>query len=366
VGPQGIAVGPHQNEHFTAASAHAQSLQLRRNPVAMTFRSIPLVVLVVGCGGPGRPEVPDGPPGAADAPTDAPPVIDADPPDASPPDARPDAGPVDCTGLPTSPVPVTVMPGFVASEDLAFDYDGNVIESDTVNIYKTTKTGNRTTFSPGLQFRAGMRLTETNKLMVNNDNTGTLVRVDPDGSKHPILGGLDYPNGMEIGADGYVYITVQSANRVLRVHPETGEYTTITTLVNQPNGLTFNVGFTTLYIGAFSGEGVIYAIDIAEDGTTSNFRVWKQNVGTGWNDGMGVDACGNVYIADYGQSKILRINADASGTPTVIVDRSGSFSYMPNFQWGSGLGGWDEHKLYIVGVGEGLFEVDLGVDSKPR
>jgi sugar lactone lactonase YvrE len=334
----------------------------------MTFRIAPLMALVA-CGG-GRPDQPDGP-GGADGRTDGPPVIDARPPDARPPDAHPDAGPADCDNLPTTPVPVTFLPGFVASEDLAFDYEGNVIESDTQNIYKTTKTGSRVTFVPGLQFRAGMRLTTTNKLIVNNDNAGSLVRVDPDGSKHTILGGLSYPNGMEIGADGYVYITDQSQERTLRVDPETGANTTLTqcpgpACVNQPNGLTFSRDFQTLYIGAFSGEGTIYAIDVATDGTPSNFRAWKTGVGTGWLDGMGVDACGNVYIADYGQSKILRIKADASGTPTVIVDRSATWSYMPNYQWGSGLGGWDEHKLYIVGVGEGLFEVDVGVDSKPR
>jgi hypothetical protein len=321
-----------------------------------------VVVTLAGCGGgSGDPDAP----GTVDGRADAPRPIDARP-DAPIPDASPDAAPTDCSNLPMTPQAVHVMTGFVASEDLAFDAEGNVIESDTINIYKTTKTLGRTTFVPNLQFRAGMRLTAENKLMINQDTTGTLVRVDPDGSRHPILGGLDYPNGMEIGKDGFVYITAQSANRVLRVNPETGDYTTITTQVNQPNGLTFNKDFTTLYIGAFSGEGTIYAVDIDDAGNPSNFRPWKQNVGTGWLDGMGVDECDNVYIADYGQSKILRMKPDGSGTPLVIVDRSGPFSYMPNYDWGSGVGGWDKHKLYIVGVGEGLFEVDIGVDSKPR
>ena len=49
-----------------------------------------------------------------------------------------------------------------------------------------------------------------------------------------------------------------------------------------------------------------------------------------------------------------------------IVDRSGQGSYMPNFDWGRGYGGWETNRLYIVSVGQGLFEVDLGVESKPR
>lgn len=332
--------------------------------MARVVRSVVVAVLVVGCGPPGRDHA-DAPPGPADArQVDARPIADARP-DAMPPDAPPDAGPTDCAHLPATPRPVTVLSGFVPSEDLAFDGDGHVIESDTINIYKTTKALARTTFVPGLDFRAGMRMTPTGKLMVNQDTTGNLIRIDPDGTRHTILSGLNYPNGMEVGNDGHIYITAQGSNLVLRVDPESGEATTMTSLVNQPNGLTFSPDYHTLYIGAFSGEGTIYAVDI-DAGVPSNFRAWKTGVGTGLLDGMGVDACGNVYVADYGQSKILRIASDASGEPIVIVDRSAEFSYMPNYQWGSGIGGWDSHRLYIVGVGEGIFEVDLGVDSKPR
>jgi hypothetical protein len=322
-----------------------------------------LVPAILGCSPGGREQPADAPPRPPDAPPpDA--TVDAEPP----PDARVDAVPVSCGDLelPTSAVPVTVMPGFVASEDLAFDDAGNLVENDTVNLYKTTYEGARTTFVAGLDFRAGMRMTSTGKLVVDDNHEGRIVRVDPDGSQHTIMTGLSYPNGMEIDDHDFVYFTDQSQNRVVRIDPETGVNTTLTTLVDQPNGLSFSPDYSTLYIGAFSGVGTIYAIDLDDDGNPSNFRAWKENVGTGWLDGMGVDACGNVYVADYGQSKILRINADASGTPMAIVDQSAGFTYMPNFQWGSGLGGWDEHLLYIISVGGGLLVADVGVDSKPR
>jgi hypothetical protein len=321
-----------------------------------------LAAAAAGCGDD------DSPAGDVDAagpivdsgPPDAP-AVDAGPPDAAP---QPDATPVNCQSLPMSPVPRTALPGYVASEDLAFDDDGHVIESDTLNIYKTTRAGQRKTFVNNLQFRAGMRLTPAGKLIVNGDSDGTLYRIDEDGSRHPLMTGLQYPNGMEIDQQGFVYFTDQSAEKVYRVDPATGANTVITTGVPQPNGLTFNTTYDVLYIGSFCGSnGTIYQIPIDANGNPGALTTFKSGVGSGCHDGMAVDACGNVYVADYGESTIYRISADASDTRVIV---NGGGSYQPNFDWGSGVGGWDPHKLYIVGVGEGLWEVDLGVDSKPR
>ena len=319
----------------------------RLGPVTVLFGS-----LAAAACGPGPREVFD-----ADMTPDAPP--DAPPP----PDARPDAMLVNCAGLPTGPVPYQVLGGFVASEDLAFDVDGNVIESDQTNIYKTKRNLNRNTFVANFQFRAGMRMTPTHKLVVNDDFNNAIVRVDPDGSRHTLMSNVAYPNGMEVDPQGFVYVAAQAENTVYRINPETAEYSVITQQINAPNGLTFNRDYSTLYIGAFSGEGVIYAVDISPTGEPSNFRPWKTNVGTGLLDGMGVDACGNVYIADYGQSEILRISPDAQDMITII---DGNGAYMPNFDWGRGFGGWRTDRLYVISVGGGLFEVDIGVESKPR
>jgi DNA-binding beta-propeller fold protein YncE len=319
----------------------------RRGPVTLLL----IGLVAVGCG-PGPREVFDADM-TPDGPFDAPP----------PPDAPPDAMPVNCGNLPTGPVPYQVLGGFVASEDLAFDVDGNVIESDTQNLYKTKRNLNRATWVVNFPFRAGMRMTPTHKLVVNSDYTNSIVRVDPDGSRHTLMSNVAYPNGMEVDPQGFVYVAAQSENTVYRINPETAEYTVITQQINAPNGLTFNRDYSTLYIGAFSGEGVIYAVDIAPDGTPANFRPWKTNVGTGLLDGMAVDACNNVYIADYGQSEILRINGDGTNMITII---DGNGAYMPNFDWGRGFGGWRTDRLYVVSVNQGLFEVDLGVESKPR
>jgi hypothetical protein len=79
---------------------------------------------------------------------------------------------------------------------------------------------------------------------------------------------------------------------------------------------------------------------------------------------MAVDACGNVYVCDYGASIVYRIKSDASEIELLIA---GSGAYLPNLQWGSGLGGFKEDSLYLPdGWTHEVFEVDIGVPGKPR
>lgn len=302
-------------------------------------------------------------------------TTDAPPPDAALPDAfvadaaPPDATPLiyDCEDLP--PGPFTLVPlasSITASEDLAFDTEGNLIGANDSTIFKSTYSGERS-FFVSLNFRAGMRYSAGGDLMVNDDNNGRLVRIDSVGNKIPVLSGLSYPNGITAGLDGYMYLTEHNARRVRRVHPTTGEFTIIDDgTIDSPNGITFNEDYTALYIGGFNGIGTIYKLPIDAEGNPGTIVPFVTDVGTGWLDGLAVDACGNLYVCDYGASIVYRISPDG-GTVTPIIDASGAMTYMPNLQWGSGLGGWDRGKLYIPeGWTHGVFEVDIGVPSKPR
>jgi streptogramin lyase len=285
-------------------------------------------------------------------------------PDASPPDAQ--VIQVDCQNIPAGPFSLTEVANSqaIASEDLAFDAAGNLVGSNDASIFKAPRTGMRTTFVPNLSFRAGMRYAANGDLMVNNDSNGSLVRVVPTGDKTTILQSLSYPNGMEAGIDGYIYITEHDARRVRRVHPETGAFTVISNNeIQNPNGIAFNEDYTALYIGGFSGVGTIYKLPIDENGVDGDIIPWATDVGTGYLDGLAVDACGNVYVADYGASRIYRITPDGL-TKTPIID---SGVYMPNMQWGSGINGWDPLTLYIPdGWDHKVYEVAIGVPSKPK
>ena len=325
----------------------------------------------------------DADPGTPDLPDDAE-VSDVPPPDPAPdvlPDA-PDPGldvPVDapadaeteqttpfsCLHLPQGPLELEKIDGTIAAEDLAFDGEGYLIGSDMSAVYKSAPGLPTKVLVPNLPTRAGMRLTPAGFLALNDDTQGRLLLFGPDGALDRVLAqGLAYPNGMAVDLDGFVYVTEHNAGRVLRVHPYTGEVTVLVEGLDYPNGITFNADYTRLYVGTFGGSK-IWTLTISRDGKPGRLEVFADLSDTpGQLDGMGVDACGNVYVCEYGSTDIWRIAPDGK-SKTRIVDSDPSITYLPNLQWGRGEG-WDPSSIYVPdGWNVGVWRVHVGVPSAP-
>lgn len=273
----------------------------------------------------------------------------------------------DCSTVSDGPFGLTKLDGPMASEDLAFDPIGNVIGSNDQTIFKSGYNANPVPWVPNIYFRAGMRFLPTGDLVVCNDNKGQLIRIEPDGVQHVVVTGLQYPNGLAVDMDGFVYVTEHDANKVWQVDAYTGEKKLVASGITNANGVGFSPDYKTLYIGGFSGLGTVYTVAMNDDGTFGEKQAWAKNVGSGWLDGIGVDICGNVYICDYGQTVVYKISPSGK-TKTLVIDGSTiSGTYLPNIQWGSGVGGWDLMKIYLPdGWKKGVFEVDLGVPPTMR
>jgi len=303
----------------------------------------------------------------ADTPSDLAPLDVSDPEPIEPVDpTEPEGEAFDCSTIPEGPFELTKLNGPMASEDLAFDREGHLIGSNDNAIFKSLYEGQPQVFVPNMNFRAGLRFLPSGQLIVCNNHTGELIRVDTEGTQHVLLSGLSYPNGVTVDMKGWVYFSEHDNNQVRRVHPYTGEYTILTNEVANPNGLTFSPDYSTLYIGGFNGNGTVYAMSISPEGVPGKLVAWAKDVGTGWLDGMATDACGNVYIADYGATVIYRISPDGQSKEKIISGAGFSNAYLPNMQWGSGVGGWDPLTLYLPdGWNKGVFEVHIGVPSAP-
>lgn len=284
--------------------------------------------------------------------------------------AQPDiveSPPYDCSAIPAGPFQLKKLTGPMASEDLAFDAAGNIVGSNDKAIFKSPYGGSPQVFVPSINFRAGLRYLPDGHLVVCNDKKGELTRIDPNGVQYKILGGLAYPNGVTVDMNGLVYFSEHDGNKVWRVHPYTSEKLLLTNQIKNPNGLIFSPDYKTLYIDGFSGVGTIYKIEFDDNGNPGPLQNFATKVGTGWLDGLGVDVCGNVYVCDYGQTVVYRISPDGQSKVKVIDGSKISGTYLPNMQWGSGLGGWDPMKLYLPdGWKKGVFEVDLQVPAPPR
>ena len=279
-----------------------------------------------------------------------------------------DTGPpaYDCDALPGGPFTYGIVYGPRATEDLAFDDQGHVIGADNGNLMKSTYSGDFSIFAPNAGgFIAGLRALPTGAVVYADVSSGTLFRVDETGSKTPIASGLLYANGIEVGLDGLVYVAEQEGGRVRRIDPYSGEFEMVAEGLYAPNGVTFSPDYSTLYIGSFGG-GTIHALPFDEDGNPGQAEVLVENLGNHMLDGMGVDACGNIYICEYLAARVWRISPDGV-EKEALLDFSQDTDWIPNMQWGSGVGGWVTDHLYVLDITAArMYEVPLGVPGKPR
>ena len=171
---------------------------------------------------------------------------------------------------PPAPLPVeqAYIEGFTGAEDFAFDDEGYLISIDQLgNLVGIKRDGTSRLILPGASsFGAGTRFLPSGELLFNAADRGELVAVDTTtGGSRVVIGGLEYPNGLEVDADGFAYVAEQVSGRVRRIDPDTGDFTFVAHGLFNPNGLTFSPDEETLYIGSFGG-GTVWSVSRTADG----------------------------------------------------------------------------------------------------
>ncbi|MEE9385682.1 MAG: SMP-30/gluconolactonase/LRE family protein [Nannocystaceae bacterium] len=250
-------------------------------------------------------------------------------------------------------------------------------------LYGTPHGGSAELLVPGLGGfdSSGLQALANGHLVLADSESNRLLEVTLDGAKDTLLGGLAYPNGVTVDMRENVCVAEHDAGRVHRVVPETGASSVVAEGLDNPNGLNFDPEYKVLYIGSFGG-GSIHQVEIDAEGEASNLRLFVEGLesddpgggsgggpGGGWGeegggiDGLGVDACGNVYATEYVAAVIWRITPD--GTKEELLRLSDDSFWIPNLHWGSGYGGWDRQHLYVMDREKNqVYDIDLGIPGK--
>lgn len=110
--------------------------------------------------------------------------------------------------------------------------------------------------------------------------------------------------------------------------------------------------------------GRLYVLDWdAEYLPVGPARLFASQVGGGFHDGLGVDACGNLLVADYQTSGLYRVTPEGE---VALYHPWDMQTYGHSLSWGSG--GWDDHSLYLPQPynDDTIVKVDVGVPARPR
>ena len=212
------------------------------------------------------------------------------------------------------------------------------------------------------------------RLVTCEHSTSRVTRTEHDGSitvlaTHYDDKELNSPNDVIVKSDGSIYFTDPSFGRmeyygvpreqeldyrgVYRLSPGSGELTLLVDDFDQPNGLTFSLDESLLFIND-TMRAHIRVFDVNDDGTISNGRVWADVTGErdGLADGMKVDTGGNLYTT--GPGGVQAFASDATCLGTIYVPQG-----VTNFTWGDD----DLCSLYI-NAGTSLYRTRVKVPGR--
>lgn len=273
----------------------------------------------------------------------------------------------DCTTpLPAAPVPFTNQTGYSEAEDFDFHPDGWAGLVYQTNLVGKDRYGGTTVISPDVSSNAAStRVLSTGDWVISDVSGGRVIRVDHvTGAKETLLGGLSWPNGIEVGSNDDLYMTDFSTGRVFTFNAWNPDpVTQIDIGQPQANGIALSPDEQTLYV-VLSWTAAVIAYDRQPGGGWSAARVVLLIPGADFQ-GLVSDYCGNLYVTDAypGQhSYIIRIRADETNDGIIATLPSG---YVPNAHFGHDIGGWNRFMLYASDREQGrLFELDVGVPGK--
>ena len=193
----------------------------------------------------------------------------------------------------------------------------------------------------------GMAYEADGSLLVCEQVTSSLIRIRPDGLREVVAFHyqgkyLNSPNDVIVRTDGSVYFTDPNYGRwdvpvgvgrkfeldfqgVFRVPPGGGDAELVVAEkeFEQPNGLAFSPDESVLYV---NDRRDLKAFDVAPDGSLSNVRTLRDEMGSpgtpgnGNPDGMEVDELGNIWCTARGGIWVIAPSGDLLGvieTPSV-------------------------------------------------
>lgn len=275
----------------------------------------------------------------------------------------------DCTTVPAGPfaaerilmdVPFqTFAEG--GAEDLGFDGQGHIAARGQGNAYLLVSAdGTFEEFANDSDDTYGLRFLANGDVVAAAYQAGEILRVTPDGNVSTFADGVGGVNGLFPDSMGGVWYTNFAEVGYITAD---GNDISVISPASAANGIFFDearqiVFFTNYQSGALRKadlvDGVAQApVDLGEI--------------PGAPDGITLDVCGNLYANDQAGSEMYRLFLDDAampiGEPEILVE-GGFPTNVANAQFGSG-DGWEPTSLYAIGVGGGLYRVDVGVPGAP-
>ena len=273
-------------------------------------------------------------------------------------------GGLDCTGVTAGPFTAELfVSGFSGSEDLAFDGKGGLALKRDGDIVVVRADKSETTVAMNIPQAYGSRYLADGRLLVALPGDGVVIAVDAQGASTDFLGGLGGPNGIYPDIAGAVWITEFGGSRLLRIDADQTETTMVTGgLASSANGVVYDPLRALVFYTNYQG-GQVRRVAIDAMGMPGEPELVTMIDGA--PDGLALDACGNLYIVDQGNSRVFRALLDELGEASEPASELAEFpSNVANAQFGVGEG-FDAQTLYLAGNPGDVYTLALEFPGAP-
>jgi hypothetical protein len=270
---------------------------------------------------------------------------------------------IDCDALATSGFAPTVVPNGRAYHGVVFDGLGGLFGNANNLLLRVDSAGAQSVAATGLDTLEQIDILPNGDFVAASRGQAGMVRIAPNGSVSA-LANVNSVYGVRVGPDGMVYTA--NERQMHRIDPATGDVEVFLPPAQDftPKAFDWNIDFTRMYIGTNYTNAKVWVVELdANYDPVSAPTVWVENVGSNWHDGVGVDICGYVYVAEYWSSSLYRVHP-----VTRQIERlySNSQYYGHGLTWGSGVGGWNEYSLYMPQPYNGGTVMEFPIDVPYR
>jgi uncharacterized protein (TIGR03437 family) len=297
---------------------------------------------------------------------------------------------------------------------IAGDASGNIYFGSLHSVFKVDSTGTLTRVAgngragnsgdggPALsaQFLTpmGIAFDAAGAMYVVDRDAAVVRRIAPDGSISTVAGAsgiLKAPLGIAVDTSGNIYVSDTGNNRVARFSPD-GQFSSVGDgIFNGPEGLAMDAGNNLYIADTFNGRVRKASPDgtlaiVAGSGSTGIFGGDNNpavNAALSLPTDVAVDAAGNLYIADFGNSRVRKVtsgimstvagnnggaplvdgeeavNARLNGPTGVAIDGRGNLFFVEG-SIGSGTGlARGDFRVFRVGGADGILTTLAGTGA---
>lgn len=146
------------------------------------------------------------------------------------------------------------------------------------------------------------------------------------------------PNGMVVGSDGSIYVSLSESGKVVRMSEPGGEMELVAEGLSFPNGLAQRGASEWLYVASTMPKGAVYRVNLSGE-LPAAAELYSDNEALTAADGLVFAPDGQLLVAAFGGGKVVAVDPEDGGIVTVVSDGpSSALGGVASLAFGRGEG----------------------------